>query len=1102
MLAVTMLPMCARSENDDWNIYFKTKSIAPTTIANVIGSAAAITFDDSGNVTSVTAYLNEDTVTPGATETDPDIPVDVTYSATFTNADNVAGIATSSVVSKDGAEITGATTSLTVDRSVATFGFATEYMAMIGWDVDKTTDDLSGVTGDTYSINGLMLAGMQSTDISSKSGQVVNFVGKGKGLYGDSEGSYKTIFDMVATVNFTDTKVTFSTRNSCKANGCANNPVNALDFTTASLSYAGSNAISSAFNIGGLTGWFDARFYGTETGNDVAKEIGGSFALAGGGSYYYGAFGGYVAGTLANNYSLNNFIGGSGYTLADTTHAENTGTYTTITGAATDSANPTKTIKLLGLSAYDEKDNADYIRGTAVKDNWEVAADITIQSASIATIDGSAAEITFDNAGNITEVTAYLNDGSDYSYTASGFASSGNVMVADIDSLTGKAGGDPLKDKFDGAATKTITVDRSDETFGFETHYMAMIGWEISRTASDFDTGLSAVALQLTDSSYAIEGMMLAGMQLSNADLITAGTGDFDDKEVDFNGKGKGVYGDVNGSYNTIFDVTATVNFTADTVAISTSKTCRDIANADCANGGNSRLDTLNFSTAAFSILDNSVLANNLNNQTINVGSMAGTLDARFYGADLEEFGGSFALANTTIGSEEYYYGVFGASSYTHNVVFAQQTSSHPNLPTAPVVPHETFQEAYADNTDSAYILPIVMAVEDHYVQQHTRAADQTYKRFDDFTVVDEAVAFNQYANGYVKFKVADNVTPPSGKSTVHNSFKDATLYVGNNEYLSTPNIAPTSATQSGHSDSNILGYSNNLNQTEAQLTLSNDIELSFNNSFTSKYMISIYWNISRDANNLSGFASKTYNIDNIYNETTDERKGYGLAGNETAGADIPTDAGDITFYGGGNGTIREFELVSKRDNNSAEQAAYDAEYNIIANDIGGQGISAGRSVITDPYLGTLNAATFFDVIQYNYTRVTYDVKADVNFGNRTVKFAGDNVKKENDGTAVTITDENGDVVKIAGSADNDTTGWDFESSTIRYRAGDNNIIGSVRATHADNDAIGSINARFYGPTATEIGGTIIMQSDDQQKGFTGSFGACQRSTSQAACGE
>ena len=144
------------SASDDWNIYFKTRNINPTSIANVIGSAADITFDASGNVTSLTVNVNEG-----------DTTTDVAYSANdFTN---VNGVATSNAVSKDGTLIAD-TASLTVDRSLTTFGFQTEYMAMIAWNADRTTDDLEGLSGTTYRNNGLMLAGMQSTDISGKSG--------------------------------------------------------------------------------------------------------------------------------------------------------------------------------------------------------------------------------------------------------------------------------------------------------------------------------------------------------------------------------------------------------------------------------------------------------------------------------------------------------------------------------------------------------------------------------------------------------------------------------------------------------------------------------------------------------------------------------------------------------------------------------------------------------------------------------------------------------------------------------------------------------------------------------------------------------------------
>ncbi|MCH9852362.1 MAG: transferrin-binding protein-like solute binding protein [Alphaproteobacteria bacterium] len=174
----------------------------------------------------------------------------------------------------------------TVDRGTI-FGFASNYMAYVSFysggnvnnlDPDRTTGTIS------YQ-QGAMIAGIDIDVRHIPSAGRMAFTGKGAGIYGNATTGYNTIFDVSADVNFGDSNVTISTRNTCQAGNCTNNMLSALDFSTGTLSYTGNN-ISGNATAGDLSGTVDARFYGS-----AVQEFGGTFALADSQSYYYGAFG-------------------------------------------------------------------------------------------------------------------------------------------------------------------------------------------------------------------------------------------------------------------------------------------------------------------------------------------------------------------------------------------------------------------------------------------------------------------------------------------------------------------------------------------------------------------------------------------------------------------------------------------------------------------------------------------------------------------------------------------------------------------------------------------------------------------------------------------
>ena len=124
----------------------------------------------------------------------------------------------------------------------------------------------------------------------------VNFVGASGGRYVDSTGVNNFVgSDMSATANFGTRSITFATTNTRTSTDLITSSINTNLNTSGTLSYSAwvnqfTGVISS---VGGgasnaaMTGVATGKFYGP-----TAQEIGGTFAVTGGGAAYFGAFGG------------------------------------------------------------------------------------------------------------------------------------------------------------------------------------------------------------------------------------------------------------------------------------------------------------------------------------------------------------------------------------------------------------------------------------------------------------------------------------------------------------------------------------------------------------------------------------------------------------------------------------------------------------------------------------------------------------------------------------------------------------------------------------------------------------------------------------------
>ncbi|MCH9844622.1 MAG: transferrin-binding protein-like solute binding protein [Alphaproteobacteria bacterium] len=859
------------------------KTLNATSITNIIGSATSISYNNAGEVTAVTAFLNDGTN-------------DFTYTTNggFTHS-NSNTVATAEISNLAGTDFSDATTkTIKVDRSEDSLGFDSNYMALVRWDIDKLEANLSAsaLADNTYSVTGFMVAGIESADLTILSGSY-DFTGKGRGVYESENDKYETVFDVTATVNFDASNVTIASSNTCLSTNadCTSADTNDwksnLSFNTGAISYIDTDTMMAVNIITDtavattgdtiLTGRLDARLYAANL-----WELGGSFALANSNSFYHGAFGSHREGTVTDNYMIAASIGdgtagdgSDGYNLATSKtetiptymDGSNTVNYISLTEAVNRSENSDTLFALQSLATEDTRNKTDYAR-PIVSHAW-VSADKTLNSASIANIIGSGADITFKN-GKVNAVTAYLNDGTnDFTYTAtSGFShsSSNTVSTADISNL-----GSDLSD----ASTKKIKVDRSVAGLGFYTNYMALVRWDIDK----LETDLSATAL--TDSTANITGLMVAGME--TATLPTMG-------DVTFRGKGQGVYESKTERYDTIFNVTATVDFdSADTVTITTSNT-QKTDNTDVSS-------ELDVSTAALDITGNAI---NGAITTINASdSLAGRLDARFYGADGNEFGGAFALAD----SNSYYHGAF-ASYDTHISLFGDDfvSATHADKPTVPTeltdqnsVTYADFDAIWAaadtDMNEKTVILPISFASSRSYTKYYEKT--DAVNAFVAGDYVRDDTVFNRYEDSALEITfdndpyIDDNNLPhpqlaPAASAT--------TLYVGVDKHGMTA------------SSGRVRGVAGKI---DGQNTGSRLAVYMTHGGFDAKYAATIYWRIRQN------IASDISELDpNLMQDQLEVKDGYGIAGIATAGSSIPT-AGSVTFYGAGKAKAQNYNVQS-----------------------------------------------------------------------------------------------------------------------------------------------------------------------------------------------
>ena len=573
----------------DYNI------IRTITIADITSPAASLTLDGSGVISSVTAYF-----------------ADNTYTGT--------GASNSDITS--GAPDTASDARIRVDRRMSVFGFETEYMAHITWVLQRGPLILSAdnPVDNVFTINGTMIAGIETENSNIPSSDIITFMGKGEGEYSEKEDDiaentkrYNTEFDITAKINFAERNIvainSTETMRCTENSGCTIGAGN-LDFRATNLSFSKNNLATNTIsgnlliNDTSFSGRINARFYGPN-----ADEFGGTFALvARNESYYYGTFGSKNMGVFDDKiYDDENGGFEEIATTVSPREAINYDDYASLNdasaGAISDGA-----IKRLTLPALAVQRNS----GASPLQRITKEADT----------ERPFLTISFDASGNLSEANASFV-GTTYMLTG-GTPASSTLLSGATDFI-------PIP------TTNVMKAIRADNSLfdSFAPKYMAYVTWEL-RGGTDSD------------------GYMMAGIETvgTGADAIPiqyTGT---------FWGKGIGTYHSNVGSIHVAvkFDARAKVNFANQTVALSSTNTsCVALCGLSADDLNNLEFDTTNNQTAKYRQGVN-VIGGGIENADA---TMSGRFDARFYGKRAVEIGGTFIMKNAD--DSRYYLGAFGA---------------------------------------------------------------------------------------------------------------------------------------------------------------------------------------------------------------------------------------------------------------------------------------------------------------------------------------------------------------------------------------------------------------------------------------------------------
>ena len=511
---------------------------------------------------------------------------------------------------------------LTVEKPTE-FGFQAKYMAYIRWTVTKARDDLwDGSVADTiYDIDGYMVSGFETehnTTINSTDGDrtddlpeigTVDFNGAGMGTYHAQSGEgYRTAFDAKAEVDFAGTINLNLTNTQCVIGltVCGALDVSGLDVSDALLNFtAGTNKILVQ---PGMTEEGELIQGVTTVGNGAIASMVGSVDARFYGQNRTGANRRNAAKEFGGAFSFR----GSGTAVAQS-YIGIFGTQRNYDGSFD---KPTDLNKH-NLTGFDDENRAS-TSGNALAMN-AVAITTTKTGAKTITNENIAdAVVEFDYISNgyfgWDGLRTYFDD-KKYSATQTETKDEHNYIK---DSSPAVLGSDVVPNE--------IGLTRTSFNFSFTPNYMALVTWKLDEDG--YDTyGYGITGFEPDANSIIADDM----------DIVTFTTG-----------QGRGRYSDATDNFNTKFSITAMVNFGMSKVTLTSTGTC-DSSNC------NSKKDGLNFTGDLNYTAGTNALVSDTNAITA-MGGLTGTAQAKFYGANLNELGGTFNFSNATSG----YVGWFG----------------------------------------------------------------------------------------------------------------------------------------------------------------------------------------------------------------------------------------------------------------------------------------------------------------------------------------------------------------------------------------------------------------------------------------------------------
>ncbi|MCH9843875.1 MAG: transferrin-binding protein-like solute binding protein, partial [Alphaproteobacteria bacterium] len=502
-----------------------------------------------------------------------------------------------------------------------------------------TEADLDGVSNTTTeananTLNGAMIAGVETTNIPTEN--IIQFRGKGTGVYTSATQQYNTTFTAQTTVDFTDKTADFTTDNTACTGACSGITVpSSLNFgiTGASFADGGNNAVNNiAFteDTSARQVRFDARFYGSE-----AEELGGTFALHNkqGNYHYHGAFGGEESPIIFFEDKTTTIGFGNSSEVGNLT-----------TNAFFES---NETVIATSLVVHSNR-LVNYSRANA-SDAWGVGelSAIKIETNNHHAATAPRIRVGIGSFSKIDRVDIYFDDKKYRSSKPSGTQSKYYSYQIDItDSTFGDS-----NDSANGFKDNIITLDAKSTSFDINyTTYLALVYWQLNENDPVMSSTDTSYSQQLSHGYAAVGVKATSDWYANNREAPTT-----------FNGKSIGSYspqGEIEATKLTESTITASVNFRQKTGTLTSKNTI-----GRGANDGEtfSELDfTANLSTVGNKnkvsgiAQTDDVGANNLN--------MQGTIDARFYGNFASLIGGTFELRGNTGDIPATYIGAFGAN--------------------------------------------------------------------------------------------------------------------------------------------------------------------------------------------------------------------------------------------------------------------------------------------------------------------------------------------------------------------------------------------------------------------------------------------------------